>query len=244
MHDDIMDEADLRRGHLTVHKKFGVNEAILSGDVLLIYAYKALTAYSPDIQAQLMELFNDTAIEVCEGQSMDTSFENRMDVTEKEYVEMIRLKTAVLLAAALKMGAIIGGASNEEANLLYEFGVNLGIGFQIQDDILDTYGNEAVGKKIGGDIVQNKKTLLFIKALAKSEQNNDNALLKLIEQPNLDDASKISQVKAIYNQYKVLEYAEDLKNQHVNKAMMALKKIQQSHDLLTQIADQLVNRNY
>ena len=196
------------------------------------------------LQQQLLSIFNTTAIEVCEGQSMDTSFETRLDVTESEYLEMIRLKTAVLLAAALKIGALIGGATPQEADLLYAFGENLGIGFQIQDDILDTYGNEAVGKQIGGDIVQNKKTLLLIKALQEANQQQDTTLQQILANETLAPNVKVEQVKDIYQQYKVLEYAETLKHQHVQKAMQALKSINQSHQVLAQIADQLINRNY
>jgi geranylgeranyl diphosphate synthase type II len=244
MHDDIMDAAALRRGQPTVHQKFGTNEAILSGDVLLIYAYHCLASYEAIMQKKLIALFNKTAIEVCEGQSMDTSFEKRIKVSEAEYIEMIRLKTAVLLAAALKMGALIGRASDEEASLLYEYGVNLGIGFQIQDDILDTFGNEAVGKQIGGDIIQNKKTLLLIKALELSEANQDNRLAVLLADQKLEANEKIEQVKAIYEHYNVLEYALQQKEYFVQKSKTALQSIHQSHDLLRVMADELIHRNF
>jgi geranylgeranyl diphosphate synthase type II len=244
MHDDIMDAAALRRGQPTVHQKFGTNEAILSGDVLLIYAYHCLASYEAIMQKKLIALFNKTAIEVCEGQSMDTSFEKRLKVGEAEYIEMIRLKTAVLLAAALKMGALIGRASDEEASLLYEYGVNLGIGFQIQDDILDTFGNEAVGKQIGGDIIQNKKTLLLIKALELSEANQDNRLAVLLADQKLEANEKIKQVKAIYEHYNVLEYALQQKEYFVQKSKTALQSIHQSHDLLRVMADELIHRNF
>jgi geranylgeranyl diphosphate synthase type II len=244
MHDDIMDAAALRRGQPTVHQKFGTNEAILSGDVLLIYAYHCLASYEAIMQKKLIALFNKTAIEVCEGQSMDTSFEKRIKVSEAEYIEMIRLKTAVLLAAALKMGALIGRASDEEASLLYEYGVNLGIGFQIQDDILDTFGNEAVGKQIGGDIIQNKKTLLLIKALELSEANQDNRLAVLLADQKLEANEKIKQVKAIYEHYNVLEYALQQKEYFVQKSKTALQSIHQSHDLLRVMADELIHRNF
>jgi geranylgeranyl diphosphate synthase type II len=244
MHDDIMDAASLRRGQATVHQKFGVNEAILSGDVLLIYAYHYIATFDAILQKRLIALFNKTAIEVCEGQSMDTTFEKKALVTEAEYIEMIRLKTAVLLAAALKMGALIGRASDEEADLLYEYGINLGIGFQIQDDILDTFGSDAVGKQIGGDIVQNKKTLLLIKALELSKANKDNTLQLIIENEKLDAADKIEQVKAIYEQYNVLGYATDLRTHYVQKSKKALQSIHQPHEILTAMADELIIRNH
>ena len=244
MHDDIMDEASLRRGKATVHKKFGVNEAILSGDVLLIYAYQSLSNYDAVLQQKLVNLFSKTAIEVCEGQSMDTSFEQRMVVKESEYIEMIRLKTAVLLASALKMGALIGGSTENQANLLYEYGENLGNAFQIQDDILDTYGDKKVGKKIGGDIVQNKKTLLLIKALELSEKNSDNRLAHLIKDNSIHPDKKIEAVISIYKEYQVLEYSVAQKESYVRKAMQAFEEINHPNENLSLIAEQLTERQF
>ena len=163
LHDDIMDDAPLRRGKQTVHEKWDVNTAILSGDVMMIKAYGFLMEYKGEVYRAVMEVFNQTAIEVCEGQQMDVDFETRSDVSLEEYVEMIKLKTSVLVACALKMGAVIAGASDKDADLIYDFGLNLGLAFQLQDDYLDAFGNpETFGKQVGGDIIENKKTYLYI----------------------------------------------------------------------------------
>lgn len=244
IHDDIMDEAALRRGQPTVHKKYNTNDAILSGDVLLVYAFKYLTTYDASLQKLLITDLTETAIEVCEGQSMDTSFESRNDVSEAEYIEMIRLKTAVLLAASLRMGAIIGGAGKEEADLLYAYGENLGIAFQIQDDILDTFGGDLVGKKIGGDILQNKKTLLLIKAQEMSKKNNDKSLSTWLDRSDFNNEEKISAVKHIFDQYEVLKYAEVTRDSYVQKAMQALRSINQPAEPLEALIDALVMRAY
>ncbi len=244
IHDDIMDEASIRRGKPTVHIKYGVNDAILSGDVLLIYAYKCLSSYPDLLQLQLTNTLTDTAIEVCDGQSMDTSFETRDNVVESEYLEMIRLKTAVLLAAALKIGALIGGATYEEANLLYKYGENLGVAFQIQDDILDSFGGDKVGKQIGGDILQNKKTLLLIKALEASNNKKDTALSIWLEKFDFDKKEKIEAVKTIFHQYNVLEYAENLRESYVAKALDALEAIDKPAAPLKALIEALVVRKY
>ncbi|MEZ5002868.1 MAG: polyprenyl synthetase family protein [Chitinophagales bacterium] len=244
IHDDIIDEAEIRRGQPTVHKKYNTNDAILSGDVLLIYAYKYLTTYDASLQKQLITDLTETAIEVCEGQSMDTSFESRNDVLEAEYIEMIRLKTAVLLAASLRMGAIIGGAGKEEADLLYAYGENLGIAFQIQDDILDTFGGDLVGKQIGGDILQNKKTLLLIKAQEMSKKNNDTSLSTWLNKSQFNSKEKINAVKQIFDQYEVLKYAEAKRDSYVQKAITALRSINQPAEPLEALIDALVMRTY
>ena len=244
IHDDIMDEASLRRGKPTVHMKYNTNDAILSGDVLLIYAYKYLTSYEAELQKVLISDLTDTAIEVCEGQSMDTSFETRNDVTESEYIEMIRLKTAVLLAASLRMGALIGGATQEEADGLYTYGENLGIAFQIQDDILDTFGGDQVGKQIGGDILQNKKTLLLIRAQEMSKQNNDSNLSNWLEKTEFSDNEKIESVKSIFKQYDVLKYAQTKRDAYVDKALNALQSINKPAEPLEALVDALVVRSF
>ena len=165
LHDDIMDKADIRRGKPTVHKKWNENTAILSGDAMFIKSYDFLLETKTEKFKEILQVFNNTALEVCEGQQYDMEFENRNDVSENEYLRMIELKTSVLLAAALKIGAIIGGAENADADLLYDFGRNIGLAFQLQDDMLDVYGSKnTFGKEIGGDIVANKKTFLLIKA--------------------------------------------------------------------------------
>ncbi|MCB0502642.1 MAG: polyprenyl synthetase family protein [Bacteroidetes bacterium] len=244
IHDDIIDEAEIRRGQPTVHKKYNTNDAILSGDVLLIYAYKYLTTYDASLQKQLITDLTETAIEVCEGQSMDTSFESRNDVLEAEYIEMIRLKTAVLLAASLRMGAIIGGAGKEETDLLYAYGENLGVAFQIQDDILDTFGGDLVGKQIGGDILQNKKTLLLIRAQEMSKKNNDTSLSTWLNKSQFNSKEKINAVKQLFDQYEVLKYAEAKRDSYVQKAITALRSINQPAEPLEALIDALVMRTY
>lgn len=195
LHDDIMDHADLRRNQPTVHRKWDENTAILSGDAMMIEAYDYFFNLSPEHLSQCLPIFNQTAREVCEGQQYDMNFENRTNVEVEEYMEMIRLKTAVLLAASLKIGAILGGASKKDADKIYQFGINMGLAFQLQDDYLDTFGDEKTfGKRIGGDIAENKKTFLLINALKK-----DRGLLHaMIENKNIDEQEKINVVTSIY----------------------------------------------
>jgi geranylgeranyl diphosphate synthase, type II len=227
LHDDIMDAAPLRRGKPTVHMRYGVNTGILSGDVMLIYAYDYLSKIEqPDIRLKLWQIFNKMAIEVCEGQQYDMNFENRNDVTLDSYIRMIELKTSVLIAAAFQMGALIGGATDEDGENLYEFGRNLGIAFQIQDDILDTFGDpEKFGKKVGGDIVQNKKTYLVLKSyeLANDAQRID--LQQLMSTPTQDEASKIAAVKRVFEHVNVRYHAENSMNDFLEKSLSALESI-------------------
>lgn len=200
LHDDIMDAAPLRRGQRTVHEKWDANTAILSGDVMMILASQFLEKYEGKTYKRLTTLFNRTAIEVCEGQQYDMDFETREDVSVEEYIEMIRLKTSVLVAAALKMGAIIAESSEEEAQKIYEFGLHLGIAFQLQDDYLDVYGDaETFGKQVGGDIIENKKTYLYIQALKNASTEQRSVLLELYQQSPKDSTLKIEKVKAIFN---------------------------------------------
>lgn len=185
IHDDIMDSAPLRRGHETVHAKWNLNTGILSGDAMLIMAYQYFENYEPALFKKLLQLFSQTALEVCEGQQLDVDFECRNDVSIENYIQMITYKTSVLVAAAMKMGALIAEASDEEAAKIYEFGLNLGIAFQLQDDLLDTFGNAATfGKQIGGDILENKKTFLYIKALQVCTESDRNKLLKYYDNKN------------------------------------------------------------
>lgn len=220
LHDDIMDAAPLRRGKPTVHAKYGINTGILSGDVMLIYAYAFLNKISnPSLAQQLHTIFNKMAIEVCEGQQYDMNFETREDVTIPEYIRMIELKTSVLIAAAFQMGALVGGATEGVAEHLYEFGRNVGIAFQIQDDILDTYGDpEKFGKKVGGDIVQNKKTFLVLKSYELGNATQQADLHILMNTPTTDEAEKINTVKGIFNTLKIREEAEKEMNQYINIA--------------------------
>ncbi len=214
LHDDIMDAAPLRRGHPTVHTKYNLNTGILSGDVMLIWAYQFLMqtsnssqkepqytegALSAEQKIQLVYIFNKMAIEVCEGQQMDMNFETRNDVTIDEYILMIEYKTSVLIAAAFQMGALVGGASVENAAHLYEFGRNIGIAFQIQDDILDSFGDPLkFGKKVGGDIVQNKKTLLVLKALELADAPQKADLTRLMSTTDVEEMPKIEAVKSLF----------------------------------------------
>ena len=199
LHDDIMDDAPLRRGEATVHEKWDVNTAILSGDAMLILANQLLESYDGTTFKKLMQLFNKTALEVCEGQQYDMDFETRNDVTAEEYIKMIGLKTSVLVAAALEMGAIIAGASEEDSKKIYEFGLNLGIAFQLQDDYLDAYGDAATfGKQVGGDIMENKKTFLYIEALKNATPELKEELLHWYDQILEDNTEKVVRVKELF----------------------------------------------
>ncbi len=204
LHDDIMDKAPVRRGMQTVHEKWNVNTGILSGDVMLINAYQFLESYEPEIFKELSRLFSRTAQEVCEGQQYDMDFEKRHDVKLDEYVEMIRLKTSVLLAAALEMGAIIAKASPEDRKQIYNFGIQMGLAFQLQDDYLDTFGDpETFGKKIGGDILEQKKTWLYIKALSVANPLDKERLSVLYHAPTEDENVKIERVRDFFKDYQV-----------------------------------------
>lgn len=225
LHDDIMDDAPLRRGKPTVHVKYNISTGILSGDVMLILAYEFLknTEGSAAMTHKLWTIFNKMAKEVCEGQQMDMNFENRNDVTLTEYIRMIELKTSVLIAAAFEMGALAGGASLKQALPLYEFGRNVGLAFQIQDDILDTFGDpDTFGKKVGGDIIQNKKTFLVLKTfeLANATQSAD--LKQLMATSTKDETTKIAAVCAIFQAAHVREYAEKTMDDYLKAAFDAL----------------------
>ena len=199
IHDDIMDAAPLRRGKATVHEKWDTNTGILSGDAMLILAYQYFENYEPIVFQKLAKLFSKTALEVCDGQQLDVDFETRNDVTIPEYINMIRLKTSVLVAAALKMGAIVAEANDENANLIYDFGLNLGLAFQLQDDYLDTFGDpETFGKQVGGDIIENKKTYLYLKALEVATEDDKGKLAYLFRKKLADSADKISDVQRIF----------------------------------------------
>jgi len=199
VHDDIMDDAPLRRGHQTVHEKWDINTGILSGDAMLILAYQYFEQYEPATFMALARLFSKTALEVCEGQQWDVDFEARNDVTEPEYLKMIEYKTAVLLGAAMKMGGIVANTSEENCNLIYDFGRYLGIAFQLQDDYLDAFGNpETFGKQVGGDIIENKKTYLYLKALEYGSAFEKEQLLSWFAQQPEDASQKIESVKAIF----------------------------------------------
>ena len=210
MHDDLMDNADIRRGKPTVHKKWSRNTAILSGDAMQVIAYRLLTGTGGRYVPAVMKLFTQTAMQVCEGQQYDMDFETRMDVYEHEYLEMIRLKTSVLLAASLKIGALLAEAPAEDTQFLYDFGINLGIAFQLRDDILDVYGDPRVfGKKIGGDILSNKKTYMLIQALRRANPDQLAELKKWLSPEEFDPDEKIKAVTALYDAIDVRSLCED-----------------------------------
>jgi len=247
IHDDIMDAAPLRRGEPTVHHKWNDSVAILSGDALLVRAYMELSKCPTHAVPALLNSFNKTAIEVCEGQQMDMDFEERNDVAEEEYIQMIRLKTSVLLGGALELGAIIAEASASNRQCIYDFGVNLGIAFQLQDDILDAFGNpESFGKQVGGDIIVNKKTILHIllkKSLSASDILVFNDLLSLGQEQS---SAKVDAMLALYTKYQVLESANQLKEHYTNLAYKNLAQIAVSEDKKTQLydlADKLMHRS-
>lgn len=215
MHDDIMDSANLRRGNETVHLKWDTNQSILSGDALLIYSYNLLQVYEPTIYKKLNNVLNNVALQVCEGQQLDLDFEHKSDVSFEDYINMIKLKTAVLVGAALKMGAIISEANDKDLINIYKFGVNLGIAFQLQDDYLDTFGNEElVGKSIGGDIIENKKTALFHLSLLNANKQQANDLIALFNNSSLEN--KVINTTKIFKEtkadIKTLELVEDYTN--------------------------------
>jgi geranylgeranyl diphosphate synthase type II len=225
IHDDIMDEAPLRRGKETVHKKWNRNVGLLSGDILMIESYKRLAQYAPDILPKILKLYNITAIEVCEGQQMDMDFETSEHVSIDNYINMIRLKTAVLLGCSLELGAIVGNASDKDGKDIYNFGSNLGIAFQLQDDILDVYADQSkFGKQVGGDILCNKKTFLLLTALQNADSSQKERLEQLFNEK--DPGLKVKGVKAIYAELGIKEVAEAELSAYYSTAMANLDSIQ------------------
>lgn len=226
VHDDIMDDAPLRRGQLTVHEKWNINTGILSGDAMLILAYQYFEQYEPVVFRDLAKLFSKTALEVCEGQQWDVDFENRTDVTIGEYLKMIEYKTAVLVAAAMKMGAIIANTSEENSGLIYDFGLHLGIAFQLQDDYLDAFGDpETFGKQVGGDIIENKKTYLYLKALEFSSEEKATKLQSLFAVQLEDNGDKIETIKAIFDQSGASKATQKAIEEYTFKAFETLEKM-------------------
>lgn len=226
LHDDIMDSSRIRRGKEAVHVKWNQNIAILSGDVMSILSYQILSESEDEYLKDLLQLFNITALQVCEGQQWDMNFETRMDVSVDEYLKMIELKTAVLIAASLKAGAISGGADLLESDLLYEFGRNLGIAFQIRDDYLDVYGDPDVfGKKIGNDILSNKKTFLIIKALELSEGDIQEEMTGLLTKQDFDPKTKITRITKIFTNLKLDKISAGLANSYLDKALQYLERV-------------------
>ena len=231
VHDDIMDNADIRRGQPTVYKKWDQAVAILSGDLMMIKAIDMLCETKTDQLKKLILIFNKAAAEVCEGQQIDMNFENRNDVSVKEYLNMITLKTAVLLGCSLELGAVISNADAKDAQHIYEFGKNIGVAFQIQDDILDSFGDgDKVGKKIGGDIAANKKTLLLIRAFELADEMTKSSLQKLIDDRIFNAGKKINAVLAIYEQLNVRGEAEKLKDTFLQEAFSHLDLVNVSSE--------------
>lgn len=248
LHDDLMDRADMRRGQPTVHRKWNDNTAILSGDSMLVLACKYIMSTDLPHTNEAMRLFIDTALEIGEGQQYDMNFETRTDVTEQEYLEMIRLKTSVLVACAAKMGAMLSGANNDEAQSLYRFGEEIGLAFQLQDDLLDVYGNPAVfGKKIGGDILQNKKTFLLINAALRANERQKAELEHWITLANPDPQEKIQAVTEIYNTLGIKELTAEKINAYFSKALEIIDSTsidRAKRRPLRDYAESLINRNY
>jgi geranylgeranyl diphosphate synthase type II len=240
-----MDKAAMRRNMPTVHKKWDENTAILSGDAMMIKAYQYMAMCPDPVLPEVMNVFNELALGVCEGQQYDMDFERRNDVTVDEYIEMIRLKTSVLIAGSLKIGAVIGGASQTDRELLYRFGEKIGIAFQLRDDFLDVYGDaESFGKKIGGDIVNNKKTFLLLNAFKKASDKQKKELREWLDKSD-DDANKITAVRNIYDTLGVPEDSEALMNDYYSIAIDALDQIKGNEKVkndLKQFANNLIKR--
>lgn len=226
LHDDIMDKAPLRRGCDTVHNKWNESIAILSGDAMLIQSYQYLSELPQKKLTQCLKIFNNTAIKVCEGQQYDMDFEAQTEVNMFSYLKMIEYKTAVLLGAALKMGAIIGGSNEKQADALYEFGRNIGIAFQLKDDLLDVFGNKnSFGKQIGGDIISRKKTCLYLMSLSLSEDEQIIELVNLYSSDSINDIEKVERIKSIYSSMNIKEHIDNLIDNYYSKAMDSLSII-------------------
>ncbi|KAA6334905.1 farnesyl diphosphate synthase, partial [termite gut metagenome] len=226
LHDDLMDKADMRRGKKTVHKAWNDNIAILSGDAMLVLAYRYIEKCPPEYLHEILELFNETVLGICEGQQYDMDFEQQNNVTETEYLEMIRLKTAILFAASLKIGGILGGASCEDTDNLYNFGIHLGIAFQLKDDYLDVYGDSLIfGKNLGGDILSNKKTYMFIKALECANEFQTGELKKWLRASDYDPQEKIMAVIDIYNRLEIKEKCENKIQEYYTRALDNLEAV-------------------
>jgi len=247
LHDDLMDNADVRRGHQTVHRRWDANKAILSGDSMLVLAYQRVAQVPADKLQQVLDLFTITALEIGEGQEYDMSFEMRNDVTEDEYIEMIRLKTSVLLACALKIGAILAGAPQTDAERLYRLGEQVGLAFQLQDDLLDVYGNPAVfGKAIGGDITSNKKTYMLINAVNRADDQQRAALEHWILAKDFDRAEKVTAVTRLYDEIGIRQLCEEKINYYFEQARQTLSQVNVPDDrkqCLSAYMDELLHRN-
>lgn len=247
LHDDLMDRSDQRRGKQTVHKVWNDNVAILSGDAMLIEAYRIFEQINPSLQIKLLPLFSETALQVCEGQQYDMEFEEREDVTLDEYFEMITLKTSVLLACALKMGAIIGNAPGEEADLLYDFGIQIGLAFQLQDDLLDCYADQKVfGKSIGDDILEKKKTFLSIRLREEMGTKEYSAFCAELDDVDLSPQSKIDKTLRLYGKYSIKEQIEEVISSYFQRGMEILDQLERKGrevSVLRKLTEQLLHRD-
>jgi geranylgeranyl diphosphate synthase type II len=231
MHDDIMDQAPLRRAKKTVHEKWNVNTAILSGDVMMVKAYEIFSSLEPKLLKEVLPLFNTCATEVCEGQQWDMEFENRKSVTAAEYLDMIRLKTAVLLGFALELGALLAGAKAKEKLALRNLGINIGIGFQLNDDLLDVYGDQSkFGKQVGGDILSNKKTFLLIQAMERAKGRDKTELLKWINAKSFDKVKKVKAVTELYDKLNIPALTETEINNYFTKGLSGLSVLPPSQN--------------
>ena len=246
LHDDVMDKADMRRNKPTVHRVWNENAAILSGDAMLILAYRLMADCPSDKLKEVLDVFTQTTMEICEGQQWDMEFETRMDVSVDEYIEMIRLKTSVLLAAALKIGACMAGASVDDADKLYDFGVSMGLAFQLQDDWLDVYGDPNVfGKNIGGDILCNKKTYMLITALNQADEKQAEELQRWISATDAEPADKITAVTHIYNEMRIGDQCMAMADSYYAEGLALLDGISlpvERKEMLKQFVCSLMNR--
>jgi geranylgeranyl diphosphate synthase type II len=245
LHDDIMDQAPLRRGKKTVHEKWNVNTAILSGDVMLVKVYEMFLGLEERKLKEVLKIFNQCAAEVCEGQQWDMEFETKPKVSEKQYIEMIRLKTAVLLGFSLELGAVLADAPADDQELLRDFGVNIGIGFQLKDDLLDVYADKKkFGKQVGGDIIANKKTFLLIKALEKAKGKTKKELEKCLTSKKFDNRKKVSAVTAIYNDLGIPEITHGKMNHFFQQGFSCLDQltVNKKANSLVEFARNLIDR--
>lgn len=248
LHDDLMDHADLRRGHETVHKRWNDNQAILSGDSMLVLAYERMAQCPADKLGEVLFLFTQTALEIGEGQQYDIDFETRNDVSEDEYIEMIRLKTSVLLACALKIGAVLAGASKADADNLYKFGEQIGLAFQLQDDYLDVYGDPKIfGKAVGGDIVSNKKTYMLINAFNRADSSQRAELQRLINTESFDRDKKVAAVTALYNEMSIDKMAKNKMDFFYEQSQRYLDRVSVQEECKCELrayAERMMKRKY
>ena len=248
VHDDIMDSSKIRRGNESVHIKWNVNQAILSGDAMQILAYKCLENYESKIQTKLIQIFNDTALKICEGQQLDIEFEKEKDLKFSDYIQMIKYKTAVLLGSSLKMGGIVNNASESDLELLYDIGLNLGLAFQIQDDYLDLFGDEKlIGKKIGGDVIKRKKTVMYHVYKDISSSEDSLFLDQIYDDNNLEDLTKVEKVTSLYKDKEVNIKTRKLSQEYSSKAISLIEKLNIKNDNKTGLIDicnKLLSRDY